>query len=53
MKPTKTDKETFYKDATPEKLARALFRPVNQSNAQPKPKRKRRQKSTAASAKRV
>ena len=32
---TKIDKETFYKDATPEKLAKALLRPVKP------PKRKR------------
>ena len=35
MKSTKIDKKTFYKDATPEKLAKALLRPVKL------PKRKR------------
>ena len=48
----KIDPATFYKDATPEKLARALLRPLNRPDAPPtKPKRKRRQKSGAASAK--
>ena len=35
MKTTKIDKEIFYKDATPEKLAKALLRPV-------KPKKRKR-----------
>ena len=45
MKSNKIDKEKFYKDATPEKLAKALLRPVNRPKRErfpeEEPKRKR------------